>query len=117
MSREEGRSEVFVRPFRRPWAPQRISSGGGGWPRWRRDGKEIVYLSLDNKLMSVPVNGDGAVFQPGTASPLFTVQLRPITRLDAYPYDMSDDGERFLLNGFVEAAPATGITLVVNWAR
>jgi hypothetical protein len=47
----------------------------------------------------------------------FAVQLRPTTRLDAYPYDMSDDGERFLLNGFVEAAPTTGITLLVNWAR
>ena len=116
MSREEGRPEVFVRPFGRPGPPQRISNGGG-WPRWRRDGKEIVYLSLDNKLMSVPVSGDGSVFQPGTARPLFAVQLRPITRLDAYPYDMSDDGERFLLNGFVEAAPAIGITLVVNWAR
>src|SRR4030095_16370715 len=96
--------------------PQRISNGGG-WPRWRRDGKEIVYLSLDNKLMSVALRGHGSAFQPGPARPLFAVQLRPITRLDAYPYDMSDDGERFLLNGFVEAAPAIGITLVVNWAR
>ena len=101
-----GRSEVFVRPFRRPGPPQRISNGGGGWPRWRRDGKEIVYLSLDNKLMSVPVNGEGASFSRRRrvrSLRCSSGRSRGWTRTRT----TCRDAQRFLLNGFVEAAPTT----------
>ena len=84
MSRESGQSEVFVRPFNRAGPAKRVSDvGGGGWPRWRRDGKEIVYLALDNKLMSVAVDGEGAVLKAEAPRSLFPAPLRPITRLDA----------------------------------
>ena len=117
MSRESGQSEVFVRPFNHARPAKRVSDvGGGGWPRWRRDGKEIVYLALDNKLMAVAVDGDGAVLKAEAPRPLFPAPLRPMTRLDAYPYDIDADAQRFLLNTFVEAAPTTAITLVVNWS-
>ena len=117
MSRESGQSEVFVRPFNRAGPAKRVSDvGGGGWPRWRHDGKEIVYLALDNKLMSVAVDGEGAVLKAEAPRSLFPAPLRPITRLDAYPYDIDAGAQRFLLNTFVEAAPTSAITLVVNWS-
>jgi hypothetical protein len=41
--------------------------------------------------------------------------MRPSTRLDAYVYDMSSDGQRFLVSGFVDDIKPGAITLVVNW--
>lgn len=48
--------------------------------------------------------------------PLFKVRLRSRVRLDGYPYDMSADGQRFLVNAFVEEASLSSpLTLVINW--
>ena len=51
----------------------------------------------------------------GASRRLFKVRPRPFARLDAYPYDVSDDGQRFLINTFVDEPTAAAITLVVNW--
>lgn len=47
--------------------------------------------------------------------PLFSPRLRPQGRLDAYPYDVSPDGGRFLVNTFVDEPASMALTLVVNW--
>jgi eukaryotic-like serine/threonine-protein kinase len=54
-SDESGRFEVYVRAW--PAAADRtpISVGGGMQPEWRRDGRELFYLSADRKIMAVPV--------------------------------------------------------------
>ena len=52
---ESGRYEVYIEPFRRRGEKVRVSTGGGGQPRWRGDGKELFYLSLDGSLMAVDV--------------------------------------------------------------
>jgi hypothetical protein len=88
---------------------------GGGWPRWRRDGKEIFYLRADGTLMAVPVDGRTAAFQVGPERALFKIRLRPIVRLDAGMYDVSADGQRFLMNSFVEEMISPAIQLLVNW--
>jgi eukaryotic-like serine/threonine-protein kinase len=116
---EFGRLEVYVLPFRGPDGARpngkRVSTAGGGWPRWRRDGREIVYLAPDNTLVSATVNGQAAEFEVVTERPLFRVRPRPFVRQDAYAYDVSSDGKRFLVNTLVEDAPSAPITLVVNW--
>ena len=62
-----------------------------------------------------------ARFTPGgpleIAAPrsLFTVRPRPPVRLDAYPYDVSPDGRRFVVNTLITETAATAITLVLNW--
>jgi hypothetical protein len=53
----------------------------------------------------------------GEARALFKVRMRPIVRLDAYSYEVTADGRRFLINTFVEEASPPAITLVVNWPR
>ncbi len=64
---DSGRREVYVQAFEpgKPASSARwqISNAGGMMPRWRGDGKEIFYLSLDGKMMAVRVSGDGAAFQ------------------------------------------------------
>ena len=115
MSNESGQFDVYVAPFPGPGRSSRISPAGGGWPRWRRDGKEIFYLAPDNTLMATAVKGQSSPFDVSAARPLFTIRPRPLARLDAYPYDVSRDGQRFLVNTFVEETTSTAITVVVNW--
>jgi hypothetical protein len=91
-----------------------VSAGGGSYPRWRADGRELFYLARDNKLMAAAVNGQGADFEVTGARPLFEIHSQGIG--GRYPYDVSADGQRFLVNTIVEATAPPPITLVVNWA-
>jgi Tol biopolymer transport system component len=112
VSNESGQNEVYVTPFPALNDKWRVSTAGGSWPRWRRDGKEILFLSLDNtKLMAAPVEIRGAVFSVAADRPLFTAQWRPGAR---YSYDVASDG-RILGSTLVERPAAAPITLVVNW--
>ena len=112
-----GRFEVEVRSFPVPGARLPVSLQGGGYPRWRADGRELYYLSPDSQLMAVAVTpGDPPVF--GNPARLFEVHL--VAHPDrgnfaAYEYDVSADGSRFLINRQI-AAPVTSMTVVLNWA-
>jgi serine/threonine protein kinase/Tol biopolymer transport system component len=116
-SERTGTREVYVVPFPGPGERRQISTAGGGWPRWRRDGREIFFLALDDTLTAVTVNGDGARFEIKAARPLFKARPRPYARLDAYPYDVTASGQRFIVNTMVDEPTAAQITLVVNWER
>ena len=103
-----GRSEVYVAPFPGPDGRWQISSEGGSSPRWRRDGKEIFYVSPDQKLMAVDVR-TGSSVESGVPVPLFAARFVYTTS-----YDVSADGQRFLVNA--EAAEEQSpLTLVTNW--
>ena len=65
--------------------------------------------------MAVPVDGQSPTFKVGAGHALFKVRLRPVVRLDAAKYDVSIDGQRFLINTFVEEMTSPAIQLVVNW--
>jgi Tol biopolymer transport system component len=111
VSDESGRNEVYVVPFSGTGGKWQISTAGGHWPRWRRDGREIFYMAPDNRLMVAPVDGQGSVFQIGGVRPLFETRARINQR---FMYDVAPDGQRFLINMTVEQA-VQPITLVVNW--
>jgi hypothetical protein len=68
-------------------------------------------------MMSAAVVSDAPTIRVGRVEPLFTVRMRPSTRLDAYLYDMTADAQRFLISGFVDDIKPGAITLVVNWAE
>ena len=111
-----GRLEVYVKPYGRPGNATRISQSGGRWPRWRRDGQELVFLSPDETLMSASIRLASEAVTVDGVKPLFKVRLRPQVRLDAYPYDMTPDAQRFLVNSFAEEPNASSpVTLVINW--
>ncbi|MEK6322832.1 MAG: hypothetical protein AABN33_14240 [Acidobacteriota bacterium] len=92
-----------------------ISTGGGDQPEWRRDGKELFYLSSAKQLMSVPVTS-GAVFEAGIPVPLFEVFVpaKSITG-DRNDYVIADNGQRFLVCSFVDKERARPITVVSKW--
>ena len=117
-SDQSGRNEVYVEPFegatagtRRRWL---VSSGGGGLPRWRGDGSEMFYMTSGGRMMAVSVHPAGGDFQFDTAHMLF--QTRPIPG-SWNLYDVSSDGQRFLLNLPLEWSSAAPITVVTNWTE
>ncbi|HSB26324.1 MAG TPA: hypothetical protein VLE19_00655, partial [Pyrinomonadaceae bacterium] len=108
-SDESGRPEIYATPFPSPSSKRQISTLGGRWARWR--GKEVFYLSLDNKLMVSEVNVKGDTLEIGEARPLF--EIRPGGPGNVY--DVSADGQRFLVNMAVEQQITAPLTLVLNW--
>ena len=114
VSNESGTNEVCVRPFPVTPGKWQVSTAGGEQPRWRRNGKELFYLSADNKLMSVEVNTDGPTFEHRTPTALFGTRVGGIDTPGNY-YSVTTDGQRFILNNLVAEAAYTPITVVLNW--
>ena len=110
-SDESGRHEVYVRPFPDGDSKWQVSTAGGGFPRWRGDGREIYYLAADNTLMAAAVAGTPTGFEVGAPENLFSVNLPPVP---GYPYAVTGDGRRFLVNA--EVGAPTSVIVVVNWA-
>jgi hypothetical protein len=71
----------------------------------------LFYQAADNKLIAVEVNGKGSSFEVGRVKPLFEAR-RSGAR---YFYDVSPDGQRFLINTLPEQTSSTLITVVLNW--
>lgn len=112
-SNESGRAEVYVQSLVDDGGKWQISTDGGIYPEWTRGGNEIVYQGIDNKLVAVDVRLRPA-FEAGTPKLLFDPRLR--TTLQGRPWDVTADGERFLVNRALEAPGVEPITLVQNWA-
>lgn len=114
-SNETGKWEIYVTSFPDAHGKWQISIGGGEQPRWRADGKELFYLSTDGKMMSVPVM-TGTTFDAGAPIALFQAAPRqPVPLYDLFVYDVSRDGQRFLINTPVKEAEKQPISVVLNW--
>ncbi|MGH9779969.1 MAG: hypothetical protein ACRD5I_16325 [Candidatus Acidiferrales bacterium] len=120
-SDESGRNEIYVIPFQldekgepvpSPAGKWQASTGGGWQPRWRRDGKELFYLSSDDKVMAVEIRESGSSLDVGVAKALF--QARTLGQ-PGRRYDASPDGQRFLINTLEGEEELSPLTLVVNW--
>jgi Tol biopolymer transport system component len=116
MSNKSGRQEVYAAQFSTRDHEIRVSTAGGTLPRWNGNGREIFYVALDGMLTATTVDARTEHFKVGAPRPLFTVRPRPtrLARLDSFPYDVTADGQRFLVNTFIEEVMPP-ITLVVNW--
>ena len=84
-------------------------------PEWRRDGKELFYISADRKLMAVPVTTEGATFSAGAPRALFDVQMPEQTAPYPTDYAVTMDGQRFLVNTVVDQPARPALTVIVNW--
>jgi eukaryotic-like serine/threonine-protein kinase len=113
-SNESGRWEIYVTSFPGAHGKWQVSNAGGDQPKWRGDGKELFYLAPDGKIMAVSVT-TGASFDAGTPAVLFQANPREmIATSEQANYDVSKDGQRFLVNSQVKTA-MTPMSVVLNW--
>ena len=111
-SDETGRPEVYIDAFPEPRGKTRISTAGGGAPSWGAGGRELFYVSPENKLLAVSLKlGADTVEILSAPRELFPLSLRS----SAGPtYQPSRDGQQFLVLTSPETTLQT-LTVVVNW--
>ncbi|SPF33663.1 hypothetical protein SBA1_120037 [Candidatus Sulfotelmatobacter kueseliae] len=64
--------------------------------------------------MAAPVTNEGT-FSSGTPVPLFQVRGRaPVSSTDTFIYDVSKDGEQFLVNRYLKPDRPSPLTIVLN---
>jgi len=108
-SDESGGNEVYVQSFPAGGFKVRISSKGGDFARWRRDGKELFYTAPDDMLMAVPIQVAAHSLAVLEAKPLFKVPGRPSS------YEIAADGQRILALPPADDTAGPAVTIVINW--
>jgi WD40 repeat protein len=103
--------EVYVIPFPGPGAPIAVSSGGGDDVHWRGDGKELFYVKADLMLVAAQVRESTQEFRVLSSQPLFRLQLP----WNVGFYDVTRDGQRFLVNARTVKEQTASLTLVTDW--
>jgi serine/threonine-protein kinase len=125
-SYESGQEEIYVRPFPNVNDGRvRISTEGGSRPAWAHSSRELFYLDTNGLLtvVPVPIQAAGTTFKAGIPTKLLNTAFYEGTTgrgLDLRGYDVSPDGQRFLM---IKDAPAAdqsgrtspGMVVVLNW--
>jgi Tol biopolymer transport system component len=113
-SNESGSGEIYVIGIGEARGRWQISTRGGEEPHWAADGKELFYLSPEQKLMRVPVT-TGIAFDAGVPEPMFPMAIAPIPTRNRYR--VGPGGQRFL--ALVPQGDQTNppTTVLLNWSR
>ena len=118
VSNESGRNEVYVRPFPGPGEDVPVSTDGGTQVHWNSSGTELFYLTLDDRLMSVPVHSvvNATKFEVGAPVWLSGTNMggtEPDT--NSTKYMVTADGQSFVVNSAPAQPGASPITVILNW--
>ena len=118
-SNSSGTAEIYVRPFPNVGGGQwQVSTAGGRQPLWARNGKELFYLDDAGGLSRVLVETSGTTWNAGTPMKLFEGRYYDATTGSAgRSYDVSPDGERFLMikRPGSDAGATSAILVVQHW--
>jgi serine/threonine protein kinase/Tol biopolymer transport system component len=101
-SDESGRSEVYVEEFPSHARRRQISTGGGSYPNWRGDGRELFYITGDHFVAAADMTSE-------TSTP------KPLFHLAGETYEVAADGQRFLVGQPLEDSTKQPFTVVTNW--
>ena len=117
-SNESGRTEVYVKPF--PQASEvrwQASTEGGSSPLWAPTGGELYYRDVSNAVIAVPFEINGGTWQAATPAKLIDAKYAAPT--DMFNYDISPDGQRFLMfkDAGADENTSASIIVVLNWAE
>lgn len=118
-SNESGVSNVYVQNFTTLTGSSQnspkwtVTADGGSEPLWRRDGKELFFRSLDGSVMSAPVQSNGDSFRAGAPKLLFEARIKPGLR--SFTYDVSPNGDEFLLIHPVTQAGSRPLHVITDW--
>ena len=92
-SDESGRREIYVRPYPAGQPAVPVSLAGGVAPRWRGDGKEIVFISPDGMMTGAAIDTSTG-FKVAPPKPLFPARTNTS---NGHPYAVANNGQRFLI--------------------
>jgi len=121
-SNESGNYELYVRPFlgqdglpgiheTRKWQVSGTGISPQSAQHWSRDGKRLIFMSADNKLMSAEIAENGSSLMVGTVRQV--VEFK--TSSPRYFIDVTPDGRQFVLAVPVSAQSSPPLTVIVNW--
>jgi hypothetical protein len=112
-SNESGSPEIYIRAFPAGGDKQQVSRRGGYRPVWRRDGKELFFLSSDGDLMAASVSLKPTAVV-GPPQKLFRTAIDPGGAIGFFQFDAHPDNERFIMAVPVSDAPQP-VNVVLNW--
>ena len=118
-SDETGKYEIYVQSFSADGKlgadKKRVSTSGGRLPVWRRDGSELFFVAADGKMMASSVKTGGTEFQFAAPKLLFKTRTLELEGGIFREYDVSPDGQRFLIGTLIGEPKAPPPTVVLNW--
>jgi Tol biopolymer transport system component len=109
-SDDSGAPEVYVQSFPKPHGKIRISTAGGRSPEWGPNGRELFYVSPDEKIMAVTMKLGAESAEASLPRELFPL---PSTPIGLSPFDVAGDGQRFLVQGRTDKIEP--LTVILNW--
>ncbi len=118
-SDETGSHEIYVQSFSADGKlgadKRRVSTTGGKLPVWRRDGGELFFIASDGQMMASSVKTGGAEFEFAAPKPLFKTRMLALEGAIFHEYDVSPDGQRFLIGTLIGDSKAQSPTVILNW--
>jgi eukaryotic-like serine/threonine-protein kinase len=121
VSNESGKNEVYVRSFSsdgKAGGQQMISQGGGSQPLWRRDGKELFYISAERKVVAVPVSTAPTFQRVGAPVALFTAPIYGAGRNpNTHRWAAMPNGQKFIIISVLTEPASESISVITNWKQ
>jgi Tol biopolymer transport system component len=118
-SDETGDYEIYVQSFSTDGKlgadKKRVSTAGGRLPVWRRDGGELFFIAADGQMMATSVKTGGTEFEFDAPKPLFRTRILSLEGAIFHEYDVSPDGQRFLIGTLIGDTKAAPPTVILNW--
>ena len=118
-SDETGNYEIYVQSFSADGKlgadKKRVSTAGGKLPVWRRDGSELFFVAADGQMMASSVKTGGTEFQFDAPKPLFKTRTLALEGAIFHEYDVTADGQRFLIGTLIGDTKAAPPTVILNW--
>lgn len=108
-----GRTEIYMRPFSGPGAVRQISTSGGADPVWSPDGSEIYFVDLANNLKAARIRTIDDRVEVVSVRDLFSTNK--VNLFSNALYDITPDGQRFIIVSTGGQAESLPLTFVVNW--
>jgi Tol biopolymer transport system component len=118
-SDESGSYEIYVQPFTADGKlgsdKVRISTSGGKHPRFRRDGKELFYVATDGHMMAVALHASETKFEFEPPKALFKTRMLSTLTQFGIGYDVTSDGQRFLIG--TQVGEPSPVSVILNWTE